>query len=34
VGASTTPLLNRLVSNQSTKVSGQTWTATFLLDFT
>lgn len=34
VGASTTPLLNRLVSNQSTKVSGQTWTATMLLDFT
>jgi hypothetical protein len=27
-------MLNRLVSNQSTKVSGQTWTATFNLDFT
>ncbi len=33
VGASTPPLLNRVVSNQSTKVSGQTWTATFLLDY-
>lgn len=27
-------MLNRLVSNQSSKVSGQTWTATFNLDFT
>ncbi len=27
-------MLNRIVSNQSTKVSGQTWTATFALDFT
>jgi hypothetical protein len=32
-GATTAQMLNRLVSNQSTKVSGQTWTATFALDF-
>jgi hypothetical protein len=32
-GAVVGQLLNRLVSNQSTKVSGQTWTATFSLDF-
>jgi hypothetical protein len=32
-GASTTPLLNRAVSNQGTKASGQTWTATAQLDF-
>jgi hypothetical protein len=33
-GATVGAMLNRLVSNQSTKVSGQTWTATFNLDFT
>jgi hypothetical protein len=33
-GASTTPLLNRAVSNQGTKASGQIWTASALLDFT
>jgi hypothetical protein len=33
-GASTTPILNRAVSNQGTKASGQTWTATETLDFT
>jgi hypothetical protein len=32
--AATTPLLNRAVSAQGTKVSGQTWTATAALDFT
>ena len=32
--ASTVPLLNRIVSAQGTKASGQTWTATFLLDYT
>lgn len=32
-GTSTTPLLNRAVSAQGTKASGQTWTATALLDF-
>jgi hypothetical protein len=32
-GASTTPLLNRAVSAQGTKASGQTWTATETLDF-
>ncbi len=31
--ASTAPLLNRAVSSQSTKFSGQTWTATAQLDF-
>lgn len=33
VAASTTPLLNRSVSSQGTKASGQTWTATAQLDF-
>jgi len=28
------PLLNHAISNQGTKASGQTWTATALLDFT
>lgn len=31
-GAATTPLLNHAVSAQGTKASGQTWTATALLD--
>ena len=34
VGASTATLLNRAVSAQGTKASGQTWTATAMLDFT
>lgn len=33
-GNATAPLLNRAVSNQGTKASGQTWTATELIDFT
>lgn len=33
-GAATAPLLNRAVSAQGTKASGQTWTATETLDFT
>jgi hypothetical protein len=33
-GAATAPLLNHAVSAQGTKASGQTWTATALLDFT
>lgn len=33
-GAVVGAMLNRLVSNQSTKVSGQTWTATFNIDMT
>jgi hypothetical protein len=34
VGGPTATLLNRAVSAQGTKASGQTWTATALLDFT
>jgi len=33
-GAITAPLLNHAISAQGTKASGQTWTATALLDFT
>lgn len=33
-GAATAPLLNHAISSQGTKASGQTWTATALLDFT
>jgi hypothetical protein len=33
-GAIVAPLLNHAISNQGTKASGQTWTATALLDFT
>lgn len=33
-GASTSPLLNRAVSDQSTKVSGQVWTPTVTFTFT
>jgi hypothetical protein len=33
-GAASGILLNRAVSAQGTKVSGQTWTATAALDFT
>jgi hypothetical protein len=32
--AITAPMLNHAISNQGTKASGQTWTATALLDFT